>query len=281
MKRAITTLMAAMLLGLAFTSCEKEDTTGGNNGGGNNNGPVITDDDTGIELNMSNSGNDRLRFETNYINYYGNIGTASFYLCISNSNNFYFEYNNGQIEYDIARVGTMTSMSSINSIPSTGWVKQIAVNPGTGYIIRYKGEGFGYIYARLYVKDWIVSTGGGIIGATIVYQDKWGQDNGQDDSEESIAGTTWRLREIDEYVDFTFTIEFLWNGIGRELREIHLTTGESNSQTINFTYYYDPNTKDGVIEQENGAGETYSFHIEGEQLSILDGNSAGRVLTKI
>ena len=173
-----------MFLCFAFAACEKENTNpGGDNGGGNNNGPVITDDDIGIELNMSNNGDDKIYF-TIFRPDYANT-TFSCYIKMSSSNNFVLgtDWSGDIIDYDIASVGHVTGLSSINTIPTSGWVKQIAVNLGTGYIIRYKSGG-PYTNVRLYVKDWIVSTGGGIIGAIVVYQDKWGQESNEEEAVE-------------------------------------------------------------------------------------------------
>lgn len=206
MKRAITTLMATLLLGLAFTACEKEGTTGGNNGGGNNNGP-------GIELNMSNSGDGNIFFEQNYCVYsFGNNNCQScaVKVLMSESNNFYFEYD-GPLLWDqehgnhygsigeISNIGNVGNLSGITNIPTSGWVSQMAVMPGKGYVIRYRGFGFNYTYARVYVKDWILSTDGGIIGATIAYQDKWEKEQGS-----CISGSTWKCLQYDRNIIINF-----------------------------------------------------------------------------
>lgn len=144
-----------MLICFAFVACEKDNTTTNSN----NRDTGITDDDIGIEVNISNDGQERIFF-------------PQFYLTISSSNNFCF--GNTCCDISIARFGSVSGISAITSIPSSGWVGKIAVNPGTGYVIRY-GD-YGYTYIRLYVKNWIVSTSGGIIGATVVYQDNWRPD---------------------------------------------------------------------------------------------------------
>lgn len=267
MKRTITALIATMFLGLAFTSCEKEYTTGGNSGGGNNNGPAITDDDTGIELNMSNSGSDYIYFYTNFIDNGGYTNPGEVRLNISSSNNFILHGNvNYYLNYDIARVGTVAGMSAITSIPTSGWVGQIAVNPGTGYVIRYKGQGFGYIYARLYVKDWIVSTDGGIIGATVVYQDKWGQ--GSDES--ALVGTKWKYTEY----EYEITLEFLTENNGTYTAQDY-TNG--NNHTENFTYTY--SNTNGTISFSDG--EQWNFHYEGNHITFTFEDGSSVVFTKV
>ena len=189
----------------------------------------------------------------------------------------------GSARYDIARVGSVANMSAINTIPTSGWVNQIAVNPGMGYIIRYGGNGFGYTYARLFVKEWLVNTNGGIIGATLVYQDKWGQENVQNGSEETIHGSKWLSYEYyDEEYNYTIThtIYLGENNRGLEKNLVRFNYDVFMDSTI-FTYTYNQNSGNGVINQESGAGETYDFHIEGNQMSILSGNSVGRVYTRI
>ena len=283
MKKTITALIATILLSLAFTSCEKDNAT---NGGGNNNEPAITDDDNGIELNMSNNGNDRIFFDAQILTSNGYIEVTRIYLAISSSNNFYIEENNdyhyGSAMYDIARVGSVANMSAINTIPTSGWVNQIAVNPGIGYIIRYGGSGFGYTYARLFVKEWLVNTNGGIIGATVVYQDKWRQENAQNGSEETISGSKWLSYEYSDEDNYTIThtIYFGENNRGLEKNLYRVAYDVYRDSTI-FTYTYNQNSGNGVITQESGNGETYDFHIEGKQMSILNGNSAGRMYTRI
>lgn len=274
MKRAITTLMAAMLLGLTFTACDKEDTTGGNNGGGNNNGTVITDDDMGIELNMRNDDSDRIYFETNFIKDNGVISTAEIYLHMTSSNNFDLncDYNSYWMNYDIARVGTVAGMSAITNIPTSGWVEQVAVNPGNGYVIRYKGQGFGYKYARLYVKDWIVSTSGGIIGATVVYQDKWGQSG---NSNESLFGTSWYWTGEETIDDITHTIRwtlaFSSSSFTGTMETIDISSEGYYTDNSSFTYTYENNhgeLTEIIPELSSSEWPVYSFVVEGNVLTL-------------
>lgn len=79
---------------------------------------------------------------------------------------------------DVAAVGKVSGLGNIRNRPEKGWADQSAVIPGYGYIIRYESSKYadgtptrdGYTYCRIYVVDYIKSTGGGIIGATIKYQ---------------------------------------------------------------------------------------------------------------
>lgn len=278
MKRAITTLMATLLLGLAFTSCEKENIAGGNNGGENNNGTIFTDDATGIELNMSNSGSDKISFETSYISISGHIDIAYIHLTISSSNNFdlYSNISSSYMEYDIASIGSVTSLSTITNIPTSGWVKQIAVNPGTGYVIRYKGQGFEYTYARLYVKDWIVSTSGGIIGATVVYQDKWGQTGGHND--ESLFGTSWSGSTVDTIDGITYTHFFTFrfsesSFTGTATLENHTSSGDHDTYSPSFTYTFGNNHGNLTMifpDMSSSEWPVFSFVVEGSIMTLTN-----------
>ena len=256
-------MMVSVLLCFVFTACEKEDSATS----GNNNNPVITDDNTGIELNMSNDGSDKIVFETKYIANNGYTSNAVISLAMSSSNNFYLTLNFGSVEYDIACVGTVANMSAITSIPTSGWVKQIAVNPCTGYIVRYKGQGFGYTYARLYVKDWIVSTGGGIIGATVVYQDKWGQ--GSDES--VLVGTKWKLYEN----PYEATLEFITENSGTYYV---YNDNDGNNSTENFTYTYS-NTNGTITFSSDGV--QWFFHYEGNRIIVTTENGETAEFTKV
>lgn len=87
---------------------------------------------------------------------------------------------------EISSMGPVDDLGGVKKIPEGGWSKKSAVQPGYGYVVRLKQDektstdGQCTIntknicrYARIYVVDWDVSTTGGIIGATIRYQDNW------------------------------------------------------------------------------------------------------------
>lgn len=73
---------------------------------------------------------------------------------------------------EFVSVGEINGLGNIVSIPSNGWANEVAVMPGNGYVARcsYYTDNKYYEYARLYVKEWIVSTTGGILGAVVKYQ---------------------------------------------------------------------------------------------------------------
>ena len=110
---------------------------------------------------------------TKYISWH----TSYIVLGISSSNNFYMGnyYANGEI----VCVGSVKKLGQIKDIPSSGWTNSnVSVKPGYGYIIRSKNDdprSYKHYchYARIYVVSWIEGTSGGILGATIRYQDDW------------------------------------------------------------------------------------------------------------
>ena len=161
LKYLIGSMLIALTIGTFFTSCEKDDGS------------------LGIEMKMRNEGYDQLAMlyvDSAY--YYDYWHSGHVVLKISGSNNFYLYGYNNNSDCDIVCVGNVRGLSRINNIPQYGWAKQVAVQPGQGYIIRSKNpSGSEYSqwckYARVYVVEWIEGVSGGIIGATIRYQDNW------------------------------------------------------------------------------------------------------------
>lgn len=84
-------------------------------------------------------------------------------------NIFYIKNENfkGDNSY-FASVGSIKGLGNVANIPTTGWASQVAVIPGHGYVA-YNKWGDKKFY-RIYVTDYITSTGGGIIGAEVKYQ---------------------------------------------------------------------------------------------------------------
>jgi hypothetical protein len=137
----------------------------------------------GIEIRMrnANNGNDVLDLLAISTPHTSPFTFAYAQLSITSSNNFALRAGGGTTS-SIVCVGNVKDLGKITDIPNSGWTNSdIAVKPGYGYIIkhRYYEEFYeGYVidtcyYARIYVVDWIVSTSGGILGATIRYQDNW------------------------------------------------------------------------------------------------------------
>lgn len=114
----------------------------------------VPDPDGTISVSMRNGDNGNATFIDN-----------CFY--IGQDNNFSPRYYN----CSFTCVGKVNGLGNITGIPEKGWSDKIAVEPGNGYVINYKGlvdEPVNKYYS-LYVSDYITSTSGGIIGANVKY----------------------------------------------------------------------------------------------------------------
>ena len=111
----------------------------------------------------------KMRNESNgntWINY---PGIALSCVHISDANNFaVYLGDQGQLNAGITDVG-MKKLSQVTTLPSTGWVQEIAVQISHSYIYRIENYHSENHYLKIYVKDWIKSTSGGIIGAEVQY----------------------------------------------------------------------------------------------------------------
>lgn len=143
---------------LIFSSCSKDD-----DAENDNSGPVINPDKnipdpTGtVTLNIMIGDDENKRVD---INGFGTIQINSAYNFVGN------DYN-----YSFVSLGKMKGLGNVTAIPQDGWNRSVAVNPGEGYVVRYKGYYDSQaIYARLYVVSEIAGTSGGIIGYTIKCQ---------------------------------------------------------------------------------------------------------------
>ena len=128
------------LLCIGIISCEKDD-----------DGP---DPEGTISLKMRNADNGSTGIK---------FGGDKFY--ISKENNFrgYHGY------ISVADVGKVKGLSSIKKIPSSGWGRDVSVDPGHGYVVKSNNE-----YMRIYVESWIKgASSGGIIGANVKYKYPW------------------------------------------------------------------------------------------------------------
>lgn len=142
----LSIILLAMIGTFPFTSCSDDEAPDPDRG------QIIdpdadVDDPTGtVSLAMRNQDNGNTR-----------LG----YIYIDDGNNF-----SGSSSY-FASIGKVRGLGNVSDIPTSGWASQVAVNPGYGYVAYNGGDRQFY---RIYVKDYIVSTGGGIIGADIKYQ---------------------------------------------------------------------------------------------------------------
>lgn len=145
---------------LIFSSCSKDD-----DAENDNSGPVINPDKNipdpkgTITMNMM-VGDDKDKSVS--INDFGTIQINSAYN---------FMGYEGSSYYSFVSLGKMKGLGNVTAIPQDGWNYSVAVNPGEGYVVRYKRYYDSQaIYARLYVVSEIAGTSGGIIGYTIKCQ---------------------------------------------------------------------------------------------------------------
>lgn len=145
---------------LFFSSCSKDD-----DAENDNSGPVINPDKNipdpkgTITMNMM-VGDDKDKSVS--INDFGTIQINSAYN---------FMGYEGSSDYSFVSLGKMKGLGNVTAIPQDGWNRSVAVNPGDGYVVRYKSYYDSQArYARLYVVSEIAGTSGGIIGYTIKCQ---------------------------------------------------------------------------------------------------------------
>lgn len=144
---------------LIFSSCSKDD-----DAENDNSGPVINPDKNipdpkgTITMNMM-VGDDKDKSVS--INDFGTIQINSAYN---------FMGYEGSSYYSFVSLGKMKGLGNVTAIPQDGWNYSVAVNPGEGYVVRYKYYDRQAIYARLYVVSEIAGTSGGVIGYTIKCQ---------------------------------------------------------------------------------------------------------------
>lgn len=145
---------------LIFSSCSKDDDAENDDGGVVINPDKNIPDPKGtITMNMM-VGDDKDKSVS--INDFGTIQINSAYN---------FMGYEGSSYYSFVSLGKMKGLGNVTAIPQDGWNYSVAVNPGEGYVVRYKGYYDSQaIYARLYVVSEIAGTSGGIIGYTIKCQ---------------------------------------------------------------------------------------------------------------
>lgn len=145
---------------LFFSSCSKDDDAENDNGGVVINPDKNIPDPKGtITMNMM-VGDDKDKSVS--INDFGTIQINSAYN---------FMGYEGSSYYSFVSLGKMKGLGNVTAIPQDGWNYSVAVNPGEGYVVRYKGYYDSQArYARLYVVSEIAGTSGGVIGYTIKCQ---------------------------------------------------------------------------------------------------------------
>lgn len=147
-----------LCLGLSLVmGCSEDGDDDGNNGG-------IPDPEGTVMISMANTNNSAA---SGGVKVGPPITFGDSWFCMNENNNFYGGYYYSKYTgCTIANVGKVSSLGSITKIPTSGYVEETSVEIGYGYVIRANNA----TYARLYVVDWVLSTGGGILGAKVKYQ---------------------------------------------------------------------------------------------------------------
>lgn len=143
---------------LIFSSCSKDDDAENDNGGVVINPDKNIPDPKGtVTLNIMIGDDENKRV---YINDFGTIQINSAYNFVG------YDY-----DYSFVSLGKLKGLGNVTAIPQEGWNRSVAVNPGDGYVVRYKSYYDSQArYARLYVVSEIAGTSGGVIGYTIKCQ---------------------------------------------------------------------------------------------------------------
>lgn len=149
----LLTIIAIAMISICMTSCEKDE----------ENDPEGT---VTLKLRNGNNGGGSI-----------NVGNASISIDMANNFNGY----NASF-YD---VGSVSGLSGVKSVPSSGWSDKVAVLPKHGYVAKITSPFYGYTtndqeyedkiqYMRIYVESYTEAAGSkGIIGATVKYQFPW------------------------------------------------------------------------------------------------------------
>lgn len=228
----LSIILLAMIGTFPFTSCSDDEAPDPDRG------QIIdpdadVDDPTGtVSLAMRNRDNGNTRLE---------------YIYIDDGNNF-----SGSYSY-FASIGKVRGLGNVSDIPTSGWASQVAVNPGYGYVA-YGGDNQFY---RIYVEDYIVSTGGGIIGADIKYQTPFkGRDEAISLDQKSLTFTSEGgsqalvfknkgivLFDCESSADWcrvqkstTYDQSFLYNGVTITVKPGQSTTEEEATVTLTTAY---------------------------------------------
>ena len=166
--------MAVAASVFAFASCTDDD----NNGGSGSGGFSANDPEGTVIVNLSNDGSNNINCFNGYVAGSTPHEHFSIEYGINSSNNFISKSGNW---LEFACVGKISGLSSITvrDTANSGYSASCAIIPGYGYVGKcsqlmkdgYAGFNTGYI--RIYVDGWIKNTDGGIIGASVKYQDNW------------------------------------------------------------------------------------------------------------
>lgn len=155
----------------------------------------------------------------------------------------------GSSYYSFVSLGKMKGLGNVTAIPQDGWNYSVAVNPGEGYVVRYKGYYDSQaIYARLYVVSEIAGTSGGIIGYTIKCQAPF------------VFAPKFTESSLEFDADENLTKELTFVNPTNVTVKSHPDWCEVQAMVTGFKVTATPNyinaERSGIIEFENAEGST-------------------------
>ena len=177
-RRYFYLVVAAIVVSVAFNACDKKgsDSSSSSGGGGSSSSDDNKSDPEGTILVAMRNGIGGVSITEVYpdgwqrgdgVNY-----DAGF--CIYYDDNF---MGSGVM---FASKGKVSGLGAITQIPTNGWTDKTAVIPGYGYVARYERKKYNSTtmqnelvsthYVRIYVVDYITTTGNEVIGANVKYQ---------------------------------------------------------------------------------------------------------------
>ncbi len=216
----LLTIITAALLSICTISCGDDNPV--------STPPPVPDDgneQTNVVSNQDPEGTVVINMNNGANNNWYNIGIGND-IHIDAAYNF-VGYNSGA---EFASVGEISGLSKITSFPTTGWAKSAAVVPGTGYVARYRSSSaYPYTYARLFVVENMISTSGGIMGATVKYQSPFEAlpiELDVTSMEFSYEASSKRIK-LKQWVGFDITEKPEWCTVTQYNDEIEVTVSEN------------------------------------------------------
>ena len=117
----MTLCLVVMTLGVAMTSCEKEDVDAAADGS-----TIEAPLPGSITIKMRNEDNGETRI----------VFATGAYVYINSANNFICLRDDVWYDTEIASVGKVSGLGGITAIPEVGWTNEVSIFVGHGYVAR-------------------------------------------------------------------------------------------------------------------------------------------------
>ena len=178
------------------------------------------------------------------------------YFFISYSNNFY----GGTGTWSFARIGEVSGLGNITTIPNSGFAREVSVEPGYGYVAKNE-KNSDITYVRIYVEDWIISTSGGIMGAEIKYQSPF-EPTSLTFSKDTLSFTkekgTQTVTITTAASGWTYSCNTSWINIVKNNNTLSVSVQANDYSERQGTIVIQANEKRKNIIVEQGTGQTPS-----------------------